>query len=91
MVSAIFDPARWEAVPYGWADAIPPDLVIKLHITPEISRQRKSEVRLDDIRRREQAVAGFRYPPHTRIADLDAGRPWEEVLLDVKRQVWEML
>ena len=81
---------RWEAVPYQRAEAHPPDLVIKLHVSPDIARARKPEMQLDEIRRRERAVTSLRFPAST-VVDIDADRPWDEVLLEIKRRVWENL
>ena len=83
--------ARWEGVPYRWAEAQPPDLVLKLHVSPEVARSRKPDMDLEELERREATVEGLRYPAGTRVVDLDARRPWPAVLLDARRQVWSML
>jgi thymidylate kinase len=83
--------ARWESIPYRWAEAQPPRLVIKLHVSPEVAVVRKPGMRPDEIQRRNGALASLRYPAGTRVVELDADRPWEAVLLDCKSRVWEIL
>jgi thymidylate kinase len=83
--------SRWEAAPYSWAEAHPPDLVLKLHVTPEVARRRKPEMRLDELARRECAISDLRFSTVTRVRNLNADRGWDEVLLECKREVWEEL
>jgi thymidylate kinase len=83
--------ARWESAPYRWAEAHPPQLVIKLHVSPEVAVARKPEMRVEEIQRRIGALVSLRYPAGTRVVDLDADRRWEAVLLDCKMRVWESL
>jgi len=83
--------ARWESAPYRWADAHPPRLVIKLHVSPEVAVVRKPGMRAEEIQRRIGALVSLRYATGTRVVDLDADRPWEAVLLDCKTRVWEIL
>jgi thymidylate kinase len=83
--------ARWEAAPYRWAQAHPPDLVLKLHVSPEVAIRRKPEMQLDEVSRRERAVTDLRFPNVTRVRDLNADRTWDDVLLECKREVWEEL
>ena len=72
-------------------EAHPPRLVIKLHVSPEVAVARKPGMRAEEIQRRIGALVSLRYPAATRVVDLDADRPWEEVLLDCKARVWEIL
>jgi len=83
--------ARWEAAPYAWAEAHPPDLVLKLRVTPAIARHRKPEMRLEDVARRERAIAGLNIAAPARIVEVDANRGWDEVLLACKRAIWKEL
>jgi len=83
--------ARWESLPYRWAEAHPPQLVIKLRVSPEVAVVRKPGMHAEEIRRRLGALASLRYPAETRVVEVDADRPWEEVLIECKRRVWEIL
>ncbi len=83
--------ADWESRPYRWAEARPPQLVIKLRVSPEVAVVRKPGMRAEEIQRRLGALASLRYPAETRVVEVDADRPWEEVLLECKRRIWEIL
>jgi hypothetical protein len=83
--------ATWESRPYRWAESRPPQLVIKLRVSPEVAVVRKPGMRAEEIQRRLGALASLRYPAETRVVEVDADRPWEEVLLECKRRVWEIL
>jgi len=83
--------ARWESIPYRWAEAQPPRLVIKLHVSPRVAVDRKPGMRTEEIERRREALARLQYPDPTRVVDVDADRSRETVLLDCKRRIWETL
>ena len=83
--------ARWEAVPYRRAEAHPPQLVIKLRVSPAVAVGRRPEMRTEEIERRLAALASLRYPAGTRVADVDANQSAEAVLLECKARVWELL
>ncbi len=83
--------ARWEGSPYRWAEANPPELVIKLHVSPEVARARKAEIEAREAARREATISRLRYPAGVRVVDLDANRPLDAVLLDSKRAIWKVL
>ena len=82
---------RWESIPYVWAETNPPDIVFKLHVSPQVALSRKPDMEIEEIVRRTQAVAGLRFGPLTHIVDIDADRPLDEVLLEIKRRIWERL
>lgn len=84
--------AAWERTPYRWATYLPPDLVIKLEVDPRVAFERKAEdgMGLAQVARRVETVASLRYAPE-RTAQIDVNRPLPEVVLDVKRAVWERL
>jgi hypothetical protein len=79
--------ARWEHQPYRLSELYPPDLVIKLRVTPEVALRRK-RMHLDESHRRIDAVRRLSFPPPTRTVEIDADRPFAEVLLMVKRCIW---
>jgi hypothetical protein len=83
--------AAWERTPYHIARRHPPDLVVKLNVSPEVALRRKPGMNSDDLRRRVEAVRSLRFPPHTRVLEVDADQPLEEVLLEVKRSVWKTM
>jgi len=83
--------ARWELAAYRRMEAVAPDLVIKLHVTPEVSARRKRDVSFDSLVSRVEVVKRVQFSERTRVAHVDADQPIEQVLLEVKRAVWEAL
>ena len=84
--------AAWEAAPYRWASTTPPDVVIKLHVDPDVAHARKSgdAMTRTEVARRVRAVEELSFPVE-RVHVIDANRSLEEVLLDVKRVVWSRM
>lgn len=84
--------AAWERTPYRWARDLPPDLVIKLEVDPRVAFERKAQdgMELAEVARRVDAVASLRYAPERTVV-VDVNRPLSEVLLQVKRSVWDRL
>ncbi len=83
--------ARREADVYRAAGTYAPDLVVRLVAEPELVWRRKPERTLDALRERMEAVRALRFPPRTRVVEVDASQPVDQVLLAVKRAVWESL
>jgi hypothetical protein len=83
--------AQRELTSYRAAASSPPDLVLKLHVAAEIAVRRKPEMTQEWIAERAEAIRGLRFPPATRVMDIDANQPLEQVLLQVKRAIWEHL
>lgn len=83
--------ARWEAAPYEWADRHPPDLVIKLQVSPGATLSRKPGMHQAEAQRRVEAVRRLRFPPSARVVEIDADAPFDQVLRQVKRAVWDEL
>ena len=83
--------ARRELAAYRTAVAFPPDLVVKLHVSPEVAQRRKSSTPMEAIRRKVDAVEALEFPPHVRVVEIDADQPAESVLLEAKRAVWEII
>lgn len=83
--------ARWELDAYRAMERIAPDLVVKLNVTPEVSARRKQDVSLDSLTRRADVVKRVQFPAGVRIVQVNADQPLEQVLLEVKRAIWEVL
>ena len=83
--------ARRERGTFRLVDLSPPDLVVKLNVTPEIALQRKPETPGEQVRQGIEVIRGLRFPPTTRVVDLDGERPLDQVLLEAKRAVWETI
>jgi len=83
--------ARAELAALRASERQPPDLVIRLHVTPEIAARRRPGMGLERLRHGVATIAGLRYPPGTRVADISSDEPFDRVLLQAKRAIWECL
>ncbi len=81
---------RWEGSPYRWAEWLPPDLVIRLNVSPELARERKHDMSLEELERRAGSIRSLEYP-EGRVVDVDADAPFDQVLLQVKKEIWRVL
>jgi hypothetical protein len=57
----------------------------------DIAARRKPDTPLDQLRRKVEIVSHLKFPPTSRVAEVDAAQPIERVLDEVKRAVWECL
>ena len=83
--------ARRERAAFDLVERTPPDLVIKLHVSIDVARQRKPETPLAQLRTGIDVVRRLQFPPTTRVLDVDASQPYPHVLLLAKRAVWERI
>ena len=83
--------ARVEAAPYVAAERYPPDLVVKLHVTPETAVCRKPDTNIREIERRLAALNTFQFPLPAEVVSVDADRPFAVVREDVYRLVWDQI
>ena len=81
----------WEQAVYAEAVGDGPDLVLKLRVSPAVAVARKPEMSTEEIERRLSAVAAVELGPRCSVLEVDADRPLEDVLLEVKRAIWEQL
>jgi thymidylate kinase len=66
----------------------PPDLLLVLCVDPDTAVRRKTNEPADYVRARAEAMGRVEWNG-TRAQLVDAGRPFPEVLADLKRLVWE--
>ena len=83
--------AEIEREAYRSAELCPPDLVVKLQVSPEVALARKPATPAEKLRRKVEIVRTLRYPQTTRVLEVDANRSAEEVLLQVKCAIWDCL
>jgi hypothetical protein len=83
--------ARWESAPYLASTIYPPDLVVKLNVTPEVAQRRKPDMHIAENQRRVNAVKALHYPSPTNTVDINADDTLDRVLLALKRCVWREL
>ena len=69
---------------------VQPDLLFRLIITPETSMKRKPEEQTDyeSIKQKADQFNKIQYSAK-RVIDIDAERPYEEVLLEIKKEIWK--
>jgi len=80
--------ASMEETPYRLAARQPPDLIVRLRVTPRVAVSRKPEMTEEEIARRDAAIAALAWAPATTVVDVDADRPLDEVLRDVLAALW---
>jgi hypothetical protein len=80
--------ARWEATAYERCSTHPPDIVVKLTVSPEVAMARKPDTSAWEVRRRVEAVRQLRFPSTVQVVEIDAEAPLAAVCLAVKRMIW---
>src|SRR2546422_5564741 len=83
--------AEWEGTPYRWAEHVVPDLVLKLHVRPDVAQQRKPDMQLQDLEKRAEAIRSLRFPDVTETVDIDAEEPLEQVVRRIRRCIWRKI
>jgi thymidylate kinase len=71
-----------------------PDQLVALHVSPDVAKARKPDHERDILDLKSRALVGMARAARrngTRVHDVDANRPLESVLLDVKSEVWHAL
>jgi hypothetical protein len=81
---------RFEANAYALAERLPPDLVIKLVVTPETAARREPDMDPAVIRERITALPRLQFP-RSRVVSVDAERPLADVLRAIKHEIWRLL
>jgi thymidylate kinase len=83
--------ARRELESLRYAERVRPDLVLKLKVAPDIALQRKPETPPALLYTKLRVLEQLDFPVGTQVCEIDATRPLEQVLLEVKREVWRAL
>jgi thymidylate kinase len=81
---------RFEGAAYVLARRLPPDLVIKLVVTPETAARREPEMDPAVIRKRIAALQRLELPG-ARVVCVDAEQPLAEVIRAVKHEIWRLM
>jgi energy-coupling factor transporter ATP-binding protein EcfA2 len=92
--ASAFPPAlqQWEIESYQhMAEQTPPDLIIKLNVTPEVALARKADSPADVVRQKVAAVQALQFAAPTTVVEIDATQPLQDVLREAKRAVWQSL
>ncbi len=81
---------RWEASAYALAQRLPPDLVIKLIVTPETAARREPDMDPTVIEKRIEAIPRLAFPG-AHIVSINAEQPLADVIRAVKQEIWRVL
>ena len=81
---------RFEGAAYALARRLPPELVIKLVVTPETAARREPGMDPAIIRERIAALQRLELPG-ARVVCVDAEQPLAEVIRAVKREIWRLI
>ena len=81
---------RLERSVYSLAHRLPPDLVIKLAVTPETAARREPSMDPEVIQRRVAALQKLEFPG-ARVVCVDAEQPLAEVVRAVKHEIWRLI
>jgi thymidylate kinase len=68
----------------------PPDCTFALHVSPEVSQQRKPDHELEMIEAKSRAIKQMDVQG-LRSVEIDADQPLEQVLLQIKTTLWQLL
>ncbi len=81
---------RLEARAYALSRRLPPDLVIKLIVSPPTAKRREPNMDLDVIRDRVASMERLAFPG-ARVVCVDAEQPLSVVIGKIKREIWRQL
>jgi|ETNmetMinimDraft_2_1059921.scaffolds.fasta_scaffold00502_10 thymidylate kinase len=81
--------ARWEFKTYELAFNNAPDLVLRLNVSPNIAVKRKSDITLNELQTKSNTLKTLQYGKSTKIVDIDANMPLQEVINKAKNTLWK--
>ncbi|WP_158859260.1 hypothetical protein [Lunatibacter salilacus] len=82
--------SRWEKNQFEKIQTYNIDVVFKLNVSPQVAISRKPGHDQDTIRKKCQLISMVNFP-NAKMIDIDADRPFPEVLLDVQQIIWKHL
>jgi thymidylate kinase len=82
--------ASLEMEAFSKISGLEPDMVFILSVAPEIAFQRKPAHKIDWIKKKHQNLLNVRFES-AKTFEIDSGAPYSQVLLNVKRLIWENL
>lgn len=66
------------------------DVIIRLNVSPQVASSRKPEHDYKMIEQKCNDLSAISFSG-AKVVDVDAGRSYEQVLLDIKKKIWETL
>ncbi len=82
--------SRLEQEKYNEISKVNPDIVFKLHVPVEVALKRKPNHDVENIKQKAEITSQLGFS-RSKVIDIDASRPVEEVLSAVKQGVWESI
>jgi len=79
--------ANWEQKPYSWGESNPPDVVLKLSVSPEVAFER-SDSNMETVEKKCDIVDKLIFKD-SQVITLDADQELEKVIADAKSAVWK--
>lgn len=81
---------NWERKLFEQTISLEPDLVFKLIVSPGVAIQRKPEHSIDMIRHKCEILEQISFS-NSKLVEIDADQPYPQVLLQIKREIWNSL
>jgi len=82
--------AKKEKKIYNQISKYIPDVVVKLHLSPEESKNRKPDHSFANIKQKNEITKKLSFPDST-VIDIDAAQPLEETFNEFARKTWKAL
>lgn len=83
--------AEWEYSIYGLCRVYRPDLVVRLRVPEEVSRERKPDTSRSMVAKKIRAMDSISFGPDTRVVDVDTSGSISVSLDRIKRLIAELL
>ena len=84
--------ARKEEKAFQIAKMCPPDLVIKLIVSPEVAMSRKpGEITYETAKNLTERVKALNFSNRTKLVEIDADQTRDKVLLDIQKEIWNSI
>lgn len=82
---------RWERSCYARTALCPPDLAIRLQGPPEVLSRRRPEMDVKTLQRKQEGIRAVQFPSSTRVVEIDAAKPVDEVVTRVMSAIGSMI
>lgn len=84
--------SKKEKEAYRIAKLCPPDVVIKLIVSPEVAAKRKpGEIDLEVSKNLTERVKKIKFSDKTKSILIDADKPQQDVILEIKKAIWNSI
>jgi len=79
--------ASWELKKFDFIRRVPPDVVIKLLGDPAVLHQRRTDMALQEIRKKQNGIKQITFPNSTLVKEIDATLPAKKVTIEIMNSV----